>query len=383
MADGSSDPTPWSPLHAAVLAAARQRGLLPRGAHVLVAVSGGQDSLCLAQLLLDLAPVLGLRLTVAHCDHRMRPDSAACAAYVRGWAAARGLAYLEAVATAPLRSEAQARDWRYGALASLAAEAGCCRVATGHTASDRAETLLLNAIRGSGADGLSAMVWRRPLAGNRKSSGSSGSSGSRGSSSSSSSGTSSGVELVRPLLSITRQQTGEECLRRGLEPWHDSTNDDPRFARNALRRRALPELEAINPAASEHLASLAEALAADVECLEAAARAALSGARREAVGCGGSTPRQAIDRARLRGEHLALQRRALRAWLREALGSAATFEQVEEARQLLGAPNRSRGSSLRRGVWLEVEGPLLVVRSDSDGGSGSGGSGAVEPAQGP
>jgi hypothetical protein len=64
-----------------------------------------QDSLCLARLLLDLAPVLGLRLTVAHCDHRMRPDSAACAAYVRGWAAAQGLACVEAAASAPLHSE--------------------------------------------------------------------------------------------------------------------------------------------------------------------------------------------------------------------------------------------------------------------------------------
>lgn len=113
-----------------------------------------QDSVALARLLHDLAPQGHWSLVLAHCNHRLRPDSNHNAAYVEVMAARWGLPYCCRTADVPLASEEAARDWRYGMLAEMAVEHGCTAVVTGHTATDRAETLLLNLLRGSGADGL-------------------------------------------------------------------------------------------------------------------------------------------------------------------------------------------------------------------------------------
>jgi len=169
------------------------------------------------------------------------------------------------------------------------------------------------------------------------------------------------------------------------QPWEDPTNSDTRIARNAVRLNVLPLMAQINPGAVRHLASLAELLAADVDCLEAAAGGLLrqveGGSGGGGAGCGdqasssssscsssGSRASQAegqgLDRFELRAQHVALQRRALRLWLRGRLGVVApTFEQVEAARRLLDAPNRSKSSTMRGGVWLEVEGRQLVLKT--------------------
>jgi tRNA(Ile)-lysidine synthase len=99
-------------------------------------------------------------------------------------------------------------------------------IVTGHTASDRAETLLYNLIRGTGADGLQALTWRRLL--------------------------SSGIVLVRPLLEVTRVQTGQFCQDMHLAVWEDSTNLDLNYARNRIRQDLLPYLQThFNPKSSK------------------------------------------------------------------------------------------------------------------------------------
>jgi hypothetical protein len=139
-----------------------------------------------------------------------------------------------------------------------------------------------------------------------------------------------------------------------------------------VRLQVLPLLAAINPAAVRHMVELAELLAAEGEFLEgAAARAGGAATAAEAAGAAGAedcsgaclaTAAPALERAPLAAAHVALQRRALRAWLGDGLGAAATFDAVEEARRLLVAPNRSRGSTLRGGAYVEVVGPALVLR---------------------
>jgi len=109
-----------------------------------------------------------------------------------------------------LKSEA-ARQ--YKALQAIAEENGYNCIVTGHTASDRAETSL-HLIRGSGADGLQALTWRRRL--------------------------SSGLALVRPLLEITRAETAQFCQDMQLTVWEDSTNQDLKYARNRIRQKLLP-----------------------------------------------------------------------------------------------------------------------------------------------
>ena len=237
----------WTELHAKVHRTLRQRGILGREQAVLVAVSGGQDSLCLLRLLCDLQPKWGWRLGVAHCDHRWRLDSSANARHVEQLAKLWALPFYGQVADRALASEALARQWRYETLAAIAHQHNYTHVATGHTASDRAETLLYNLMRGSGTDGLQALTWQRPL--------------------------STGVTLVRPLLEVSRAETAQFCQNGQLPIWEDSTNQNLKYARNRIRNQLLPYLRShFNPQVEQHLGQTAEILQADVEYLETAAQ---------------------------------------------------------------------------------------------------------------
>ncbi|HSM82802.1 MAG TPA: tRNA lysidine(34) synthetase TilS, partial [Nodosilinea sp.] len=236
---------PWSSIHAGVHRLLRSHPLLPPGAPVLVAVSGGQDSVCLLKLLVDLQPKWGWQLQVVHCDHRWRPDSGANAAFVQQLSEDWGLPYHGVTAAAACATEAAARQWRYQVFATVAQAAGCTQVATGHTASDRSETLLYNLLRGSGSDGLQALAWHRPLS------------------------PTSPVTVVRPLLALTRQQTGDFCRQFELPIWEDATNQDLGYARNRIRLELLPYLRShFNPGVETTLAQTAELLTAEVELLE-------------------------------------------------------------------------------------------------------------------
>ncbi|GAX77931.1 hypothetical protein CEUSTIGMA_g5373.t1 [Chlamydomonas eustigma] len=241
-------PKGLSKLHVHVMQVTRSKDLLKPNDHILIAVSGGQDSLCLAQILKDLARSRSWKLQVAHCDHRWRADSEANAIHVAGLSKLWGLPYHLCTAPEPPPStEAAARTWRYEALAKLATCLGCNVVVTGHTATDRAETLLVNLIRGAGADGMQALAWSRPLEG-------------------------AGVNLVRPLLTVSREQTLELCLRHGLEIWEDSTNADNKYRRNRIRNELMPYLRLhFNPRTDEALARTAEVLQDEVIFLEEAA----------------------------------------------------------------------------------------------------------------
>jgi tRNA(Ile)-lysidine synthase len=154
----------WTHLHAQLHRTLLHRQILPSHQRLLVAVSGGQDSLCLIKLLLDLQPKWGWNLGIAHCDHRWRSDSEASANHVEQLAKNWGISYYLETASDIPKTEAAARQWRYQALTEIAIAHNYPYIVTGHTASDRAETLLYNLIRGSGADGLSALTWTRPLA---------------------------------------------------------------------------------------------------------------------------------------------------------------------------------------------------------------------------
>lgn len=142
----------------------------------------------MARLLLDLQPLWDWRLAVGHCDHQWRRDSSDNALHVANLAQSWKLPYFVTVAEAgSISTEAAARAWRYARLEEMAGRGGFTHIATGHTASDRAETLLYNLMRGSGADGLQALAWRRRLEG--------------------------GVMLVRPLLQLTRSETAAFCAQ--------------------------------------------------------------------------------------------------------------------------------------------------------------------------
>lgn len=333
-----SDALPWTPLHAQFHRVLRSRKLLPPASRILVAVSGGQDSLCLIRLLLDLQSKWNWTIAIAHCDHRWRPDSGANADHIEQLAKSWNTPFYRLTAGQIPASEAAARQWRYQVLGEVALSENYHSLVTGHTASDRAETLLYNLIRGSGADGLAALTWNRPLFPENSD---------------------SEVRLVRPMLEITRSETGEFCKHRNLEIWEDSTNADLRYARNRIRHQLLPDLQThFNPNAEQNLARTAELLRADVDYLETEAEKLY-----EMAICR-DRDRLRINRQPLKKAPLALQRRVMRRLLREVLPGASHFEQIEKLTALISAPNRSQtdpfpGGAIARvqGDWIELTPP--------------------------
>jgi tRNA(Ile)-lysidine synthase len=331
---------PWSSTHAGVHRLLRVRSLLPRGAAVLVAVSGGQDSVCLLKLLVDLQPKWGWRLRAVHCDHRWRPDSGANAEFVRGLCDRYQIPCDIAVAEVATPTEAAARQWRYQVFEQFAIEQHCTQVVTGHTASDRAETLIYNLLRGSGTDGLQALAWQRPLTPD------------------------SLVTVVRPLLAITRQETADFCRQFDLPLWEDATNQDTRYARNRIRLELLPYLrEHFNPGVESTLAHTAELLTAEVALLESLTEKlyAVAVVSPQNEGGEGDEDSWRMLRSPLASAPLALQRRVLRRVLQQVTTAQVSFEQVEKLLALLSAPNGSQSDPFPGGAIAVVRGEWLVV----------------------
>ncbi|NQW87641.1 MULTISPECIES: tRNA lysidine(34) synthetase TilS [unclassified Frigoribacterium] len=207
---------------------------------VLVALSGGPDSLALAAGLAFEAPRAGLRAGAVVVDHDLQGDSRSVAA--RAAEQARGLGLDPVVVRVSVGTEggpeAAARTARYDALSSVASEQGARTVLLGHTRDDQAETVLLGLTRGSGATSLSGMEARSGL-------------------------------YARPLLVVGRSTTAAACTDAGLEAWADPHNDDPTFTRVRLRRTVLPMLEReLGPGITEALARTADALREDSSALD-------------------------------------------------------------------------------------------------------------------
>lgn len=320
----------WTALHGKIHHTIRCRKLFKHHQRLLVAVSGGQDSLCVTKLLLDLQSKWGWHLGIAHCDHRWRSDSQANAAHVEALANGWGLYFYLSTAATELNSEAAARDWRYWALSRIAEEHNYEYVVTGHTASDRAETLLYNLIRGTGADGLQALTWQRQLG---------------------------DIWVVRPLLGITRKQTGEFCRQFDLPIWQDSTNEDVRYARNRIRQQLIPYLQAnFNPQVESALAQTAELLQAEVEYLETLA----AKLKQEVMErCENGVSR--LNRSILQSVPLALQRRVMRQVLQEILIESPGFEHIEKLTALIIAPNRSQTDPFPGGAIAQVQGDWIYI----------------------
>jgi tRNA(Ile)-lysidine synthase len=220
----------------------------PPDAAVLVACSGGADSLALLAATVFEGPRLGLRVIGVTIDHGLQDGSAGHAAEVVGQMARLGA---DETASARVRvegggrgPEAAAREARYAVLDEMAQHFGAVAVLLGHTLDDQAETVLLGLARGSGG---------RSLAGMRRGFG----------------------HYRRPLLDVTRTDTVTACQVEGIEYWNDPHNIDPTYTRVRVRRKVLPVLEdELGPGVSAALARTADQLRADMELLDQLAVAA-------------------------------------------------------------------------------------------------------------
>ena len=240
--------------------ALEEAAIAPDGSLLLVACSGGPDSVALASLLSRLAPKRGWQLVLGHVNHHVRTSSWQDEAVVLAVGAALGLR----VAIRGLESisgrtdEAALREARYGALAAMGAASNAQAVVTAHTAEDQTETVLLALFRGTGLRGLGGIPSRRPLV--------------------------PGIELVRPLLRVGKAALRVELGASALPYAVDPSNESPRYRRNAVRaalsglREELPHLD---EAVARCAAIVAEELA-DTE--RAAARRRLREALEHEVG---------------------------------------------------------------------------------------------------
>ena len=238
-------------VRAAVLASIREHGMLLGADRVVCALSGGADSVCLADVMLSLAPELGVRVECAHFNHRLRgEESLRDEEFVRAWCEERSVRCHfgsgDAAAFGRDRGmsvEEAARTLRYAFLESLGD--GRTRIATAHQADDQAETLLLNLIRGSGLKGLGGIP---PVRG----------------------------RVIRPLLDVTRQEVLIYLHERQLTFVEDSTNGDVSFRRNRLRHEVLPLLRELNPAFSQACGRTSRLLREDEALLASLAEGAVT-----------------------------------------------------------------------------------------------------------
>ena len=204
----------------------------PPGATVLVAVSGGPDSLALAELLYRARTRHGRALMIGHVDHGIAPESATVAAMVARFAAERSIPFhASTLELGPGASETQARRGRRAALERMADDVGATVIATAHHADDQAETILLRTLRGSGPAGLAGMA---PRAG----------------------------RWFRPLLEVRREALQSWREDAGLAAWDDPANRDPRHLRAWLRHEVLPALTTRLPDAVERLMGVGRQAAA-------------------------------------------------------------------------------------------------------------------------
>ncbi len=225
------------------------RQLLVNCRRLGVGFSGGPDSAALLLLMHTLYPRLDI--IACHVDHGQE-HSASTAKRASEIAESAGVPFERVsarVVVADKGWEASARQARFEAFRSFVAEANIDVLALGHTADDRAETLLFNLIRGAGLDGLSTMRPSRQL---RR-----------------------GTQLVRPLLGLSRRQTLDYCQRNGIAPVDDPMNKDMTLSRNQIRSMVLPVLESVRQGATERIARTAQLLDEDRQCLDEFARQAL------------------------------------------------------------------------------------------------------------
>jgi len=297
---------------------------------LLVACSGGTDSLALLDVLDILRATGGVELVCAHYEHGMRgADSLADARFVEAFCAARAIPFVCEAGDVPvyarahrLSFETAARVCRYEFLHRVQTERGCDAVVLAHHADDLAETVLLRILRGTGPAGLAAM---REWDGRH----------------------------LRPLLTVTRAQIEQYAAVRGLMPRHDVTNDVMDARRNRIRHELLPQLvRTYNPAVRDALTRLSGLATEEDDLLGALARTEFERAAHP----------EGLSLAALRTLHPAMQRRVLRLFWAQKTGAVRDFSYLHEERMraLIFAEGAAR-AEMQSGWYAAVRRSVLTL----------------------
>jgi tRNA(Ile)-lysidine synthase len=318
-----------------VLGFIREHRLVPAGEKLLVAVSGGADSVCLLHILADLQKELEIKLHIAHLNHQLRgADSDGDAQYVADLAKKLDIpATLEKRDVKSYQQEQRlsleeaAREVRYSFLAELANSISARRVAAGHTKDDHIETILMHLIRGSGTRGLRGLqpstLWQ--------------------------SGTASLI-IIRPLLEISHRETEEYCQKHRISPRLDASNLSLSPLRNRVRQQLMPLLESYNPAIAEALLRTGCIADDDISFLDEQVTKLWDKVIRHEKGS------LIIDKAAFEPLPSALKRYLLRAAVASLLGSAKDVE-MRHIEEMLSLAEKTAGKklSLPGGLTFAIE----------------------------
>ncbi len=322
--------------------------LLEPGESVLLAVSGGPDSLCL----LDCMQKLGFFVGIAHLDHQLRHESGEEAAFVAAIAeqyelrCVLGREDVQAVIEEGYSVEEAARLVRYRFLVDAANQLNFKFIATGHTLDDQIETILMHFLRGAGPSGLAGMRPMTSLDGWRDIP------------------NARGLKLVRPLLSLTRAETVAHCREIGLQPVIDSSNLDQTLHRNRIRHHLLPLLETYNPGIRRHVIRMGEIMSAETNYLGNVVQTIW-----EKVVSPAGESALLLHRNEFNQLHPAVQRALLRSAIEHIASELrdTPFESIERGIEFILSASISQTLQMKGKIELvPVEDDVLMMRSDAE-----------------
>lgn len=319
--------------------------MLEQGDHVLLGVSGGPDSVALLHLLHQKAEEYGITLYVVHVHHMLRSEADEEAAYVERIATQYGVAFrlyqvdVAAYAAAHRISLEQAgHEVRFQCFRDAKAHWGIQKLALGHHKNDRAESMLLHMIQGSGLDGITAMppvdIWNME----------------------------DGSQLIRPLAQVSKQEVEQYCREQQLQYFVDATNLQPFYLRNQIRLELLPQLQQYNPQIVDALVRLQDTCSADLAYLEEQVQ--------ELWNQYGMISDHRVQFAAdvFRMQHIALQRRLLRLMYQLQHGCVVnlSFAQVEEIRKIALCSEGTQRFSLTEDIIFVRQYEILYMMHKQD-----------------
>lgn len=313
---------------------------IPDHSRIVVAVSGGPDSICLFHLLAGLP----YKITAAHLNHQLRPEANEEARFVEATAESMGipvniqsLDVRDYAAKANLGIEEAARKARYESLFRVAADTKSLAVITAHHANDQVETILMNFIRGAGLKGLAGMPNCQNTVFNKK------------------------ILLVRPLLEFKKEKLLDYCRDNDLKYFIDESNYEPVFFRNRIRNQLIPMLMEYNPNFIETVLRNRKALAVDLEYIldqANSARVRLGSIQREGV-------------ISFSIEKFASIPDSLKNYVLKDLIQCLdpnwvdiSFDRIKAARDVLEKGNQTKLLLLEKGIYLLIEGGEVIITSD-------------------
>jgi tRNA(Ile)-lysidine synthase len=314
-------------------------GLVKKGDSVLVALSGGPDSVALLYLLYGIKDEIRLTLAAAHLDHAIRADSSRDREFCRELCHKLKVKfYSRKVDIGKLAKkeksniEETGRNVRYEYLDSICARYGYNKIATGHTMDDNAETVLFNLIRGSGLKGLTGISPKRG-------------------------------RIIRPLIETKKSEIikwlNDNKIKRRIDP----TNRSLKYSRNRIRNRILPEIEKINPDIVKSFSRFSQNVSEDVELIDKASvlvyeKALIEGGKSKIV----------LDLRKLRGYDKSLVKKVVVEAFCRLSGSrkSPSFELLSRANETIGGKSGNR-SPLGRGIWIEKSQNRVLMSKATDG----------------